>query len=84
MVTRAVYQYRPKSMQSLYALIEHALQEESWRQYMASVAWSIGRMQTKTYPISPYEKPDFSRKKADTRSGYEIMTDILGKLGGNT
>lgn len=68
----------------MYALIEHALQEDAWRQYMASVAWSIGRMQSKTYPISPYEKPNFSRKKTDDRSGYEIMTDILGKLGGTT
>lgn len=63
-------------------LIEHEMQQESYRQYMATVAWSIGRMQTKSYPISPYEKPDFKRVEKDTRSGTEILNGILGRLGG--
>lgn len=63
-------------------LLEYEMQQDSFRQYMATVTWSIGRMQSKTYPISPYEKPLFKPEEEDRRSGLEIFNGIVGRLGG--
>lgn len=64
------------------SLVQHEIEMESWRQYMATVCWSIGKMQAKNYPISPYEKPNFKVKETDERNAGEIIGDILKKVGG--
>lgn len=79
-----MYAYKPRTMQSVVALVERELQVDSWRQYMATVTWSVGRMQSERYPIAPYEKPQFRPEITDNRSGHEIVSGILSKLGGNT
>ena len=48
---------------------------------MATVCWTIGKMQAKNYPISPYEKPNFKAVKEDERNAGEIIGDILQSLG---
>ena len=63
--------------------MRHEIEQESWRQYMASVCWSIGKIQAKNYPIPPYEKPNFVKKEEDSQSADEIIGNLLKKLGGD-
>ena len=66
-------------------MILERYREEIWQEYTASALNMIGSMFAKKWPLPAFhELIDFDarRRKNDARSSGEIMTDLIGKLGG--
>lgn len=82
--------YRPITLQSFYAAVEHDARERFWQMYTADTLYLIARnayaARGMEYPLEAFSTHE-SRKNTpqDTRNAYEIADDIASHLmGGNT
>ena len=60
-------------MGALSHLLKQRKTERDWRDYVAEVAWSIGRRNYKEYPLPSWLEMTADKPKQDERSGREIF-----------
>lgn len=67
---------------ALAAVMNESARDDLWREYMATVAYSIGRIEGgEKYPIPPYSDLT-SDKPQDERTGEEILDGLIDRLKG--
>lgn len=79
-------QYGWHGDRALIAAINERTRDDIWRNYMASVAYSIGKIASGLgggeYPLPTYyELLHKDTKAVDDRSGEEIVSDLVARLG---
>lgn len=63
-------------------MLEHNDKQAFWREYMATVAWSVGRvLGGDSYAIPAYGDI-MNPQSADTRNQDQIVNDLIQKLKG--
>jgi hypothetical protein len=72
---------------ALEAQINEQARQEIWQEYMAAIAHSIGTIMSK-FGGAEYPMPTFNElmhpemNKEDTRSGTDIVNDLMNRLRG--
>lgn len=79
-------QYGWHGKRALIAAINERIRDDIWRNYMASVAYSIGKIASGfgggEYPLPTYyELLHKDEPPADDRTGKEIISDLIKRLG---
>lgn len=82
--------YRPITLQSFYAVVEHDARERFWQIYTADTLYLMARnafaARGMEYPLEAFSTHEGKQQTpADNRSAQEIADDIASRLmGGNT
>lgn len=59
------------------------MMQRVWRDYTANAVWSIARTMYKEYPMPSFtEFLEQGKTPPDTRSGQQIVDDLIKKLRG--
>lgn len=66
-------------MYALLALLDGDREQENWRQYMATVNWSIGRLVYRGEYIPMYTQM-LENSKPDDRTANEVIDDLAEKF----
>lgn len=85
-MTVCLLQYGWHGKRALVAAINERIRDDIWRNYMASVAYSIGKITSGfgggEYPLPTYyELLHHDEPPADDRTGKEIIGDLIKRLG---
>ena len=76
----AIYRHGlPPSMNALLCLLDEDREQNNWRQYMATVNWSIGRFVYKGEFLPLYTEM-LERSKPDNRTADEVIDDLADKI----
>lgn len=78
-VTLSIHGYH--GVRHLSAMLKYQQQEAKWKEYCATVLWSVGKMLcSEEYPIPAYS--DYiNPKPVDKRTSKDIVNSLIDRLG---
>lgn len=64
----------------LIASMEVERNEQNWRDYVAQVAWSIGKLQSQDYPFPSWA--ELTMEKPEEPTGEDVYKTLVSRWGG--
>lgn len=67
-------------MSMLTASMQAEKKRQDWRDYMAQIVWSVGKLQAEDYPFPSWT--ELTMEKPEEPNGNDIYNTLLNRWGG--